>query len=892
MSTFLGLKHRLRALLFPAAHARDVAEEMRFHMELDVMHQGETRKAAVRFGNRTYYAEEVRRMTWLGALDVTRQDARHAWRGIVHSPAFTAMVVLTLALGIGVNAATFTVLDVLFLREPAGIEAPGEIRRFHVQHFNTGDGVPFYTQSMSYLMYREFAAAVGDSTNLALFQADNALRLGRHPRDPKVRGVYATSNYFRVLGARTVMGRVYNEAEDRLGAGAPVVVVSHRFWKTQLGADSAALGHDIDVGGTKHRVIGVLDPAFSGTELQASDIWIPLGTYPAPSWLKGPWWEEKFNMNGFRAVYRLRAGMNENQIVASSTQRIRALQRVLSPVKPDTQMTTFSSSLLEARGPGKPGYQTMISTRLAGVAIIVMLIACANVINLLLARAVRRRHEFSIRLALGISRSRLMRMLTTETLLLAFIATIPAVLAAWWGGTILRKLLLPDVQWYEAALSWRVIAFASGTALLAGIVAGIIPALQATSPDLNNELKSAARSGGAHRSRLRSGLVIMQAALSLVLLTGSALFVQSLRNVQALDIGFDADKLIFGSVRFAKGEAPPEPVLAAALSDVSARLRERPGVASIARGYNEPMRAMSWMDFFTVRDSMGSFKNRQPTFSHVSPGFFSTVGTRMLRGHDFSPNSAPGGVAAAEIVVNDALAKRLWPGEDPIGQCMHLVTRTSPCHIVVGVVDNARLNNVLEDKVALQFYLPFGSPAGVRYGTLVIVRTSGATTQTANELRNALRAAFPAGEPTVKTMSANLEPEYRPWQLGAKLFTSFGVLALVVALIGIYSTVSYSVAQRTHEFGVRIALGAQLGDLLRHVIGEGVRTVLLGIGAGVVLVLAGGRLVASLLYGVDPSDPSTMLAVALALLAAAALAAVVPAWRAARVNPLTALRAE
>lgn len=891
MSTFLGLKHRLRSLLFPAAHAKELAEEMQFHMELDTMHQGETKKAAIRFGNRTYYAEEVRRMTWLGALDVTRQDARHAWRGMLHSPAFTAMVVLTLALGIGVNAATFTVLDVLFLREPGGVQAPSEIRRFHVQHFNTGDGVPFYTQSMNYLMYREFAAAVGDPAKLALYSTDNSLRLGRHPRDPKVRGVYATSNYFRVLGAHTVIGRLYNEAEDRLGAGSPVVVVSHRFWKTQLGADSAALGHTLDVGGTKHTVIGVLDPAFGGTELQASDIWIPLAMFPAPSWVTGPWWEEKFNMNGFRALYRLEPGMNENQIVARATQRIRALQRVINPVRPDTQMNTFSGTLLEARGPGKQGYERLISTRLGGVAIIVMLIACANVINLLLARAVRRRHEFSIRLALGISRSRLMRMLTTETLLLAFIATIPAVLAAWWGGTILRQLLLPDVQWYDAALSWRVVLFAFGTALLAGLVAGIIPALQASRPDLNNELKSAARSGGGHRSRLRTTLVVMQAALSLVLLTGSALFVQSLRNVQALNIGFDAPHLIYGLVNFAKGETPPKAVVDAALTDISARLRDRAGVVSVARGWIEPMRGMSWMTFFTAHDSSGSFKHGQPTTSHVSPGYFSTVGMRMLRGRDFS-SAVSGSVAPAEVVVNDAFAKRLWPGEDALGQCIHLKTIDAPCSVVVGVVENARMNKVLEDEAALQFYLPFGSPGGVQYGELVVVRTNGSTSIAANELRNGLRAAFPAGEPSVRTMSESLEPEYRPWQLGAKLFTSFGILALVVALIGIYSTVSYSVAQRTHEFGVRIALGAQLGDLLRHVIGEGVRTVLLGVGAGVILVLAGGRLIASLLYGVDASDPWTMMTVALTLLAAAALAAVVPAWRAARVNPLTALRAE
>jgi putative ABC transport system permease protein len=891
MSTLLGLRHRLRALLFPAAHARDLVEEMRFHLELDEMHHGEARQAALRFGNRTYYQEEVRRMTWYGAFDVVRQDARFAWRGMLRKPGFTAMVVLTLALGIGVNAATFSVLDLLFLRGPGGIENASGLRRFHVQHFNTGDGVPFFSQALNYPTYRELAAATGDSTRTALFTTENRLRLGKHPRDPKVRGVYASASYFRVLGARTVMGRVYNDEEDRLGSGAPVVVVSHRFWKSRLGADSAALGKDIDIGGRLHKVVGVLDPRFGGVELQASDVWMPLAMIPVPRWVTGPWWEDARNMTRFRAIYRLAPGTSETEIALRATGRIRALQRTLYPQRPDTQMTVRMGGVLEARAPGKPGHERIISTRLGGVALIVMLIACANVINLLLARAVRRRHEFSIRLALGISPSRLMRLLTTEALLLALVALLPAVLAAWWGAALLRALLLPEVEWYEAALTWRVVAFAFGTAMLAGLIAGIIPALQSRNPDLNNALKAAARAGGAHRSRLRTGLVVMQAALSLVLLTGSALFVRSLHNVQAIDIGFDANRLVFGSVSFAEGEKPPAAVLDAALRDVAIRMQRRAGVESVARSWFEPMRGLSWLDFFTAHDSSGSFEHGAPTVSTVSPSFFTTVGMRVLRGRVFT-GSDVGGAAPPEVVVNEAMAKRLWPGEEAIGQCMRFKSRDSACHTVVGVAENARRDQVIEPDAALQYYIPLGSPAHRAFGETLILRTNGSSTLAVKELRDALRAALPSGEPSIQTMMENLEPEYRPWQLGARLFTSFGALALVVALIGIYSTVSYGVAQRTHEFGVRIALGARLGDLLRQVVGEGVRTVFLGIGAGVLLVLAAGRLIASLLYGVAANDPVTMALVAVTMLAAATLAAVVPAWRAARVDPVTALRSD
>ena len=885
MSLLLGLRHRLRALLFPAEHAREVEEEMRFHMELDEMHQGEMRTAALRFGNRTYYREEVRRMTWYGWLDIARQDTRYAWRSILRQPGFTAMVMLTLALGIGVNAATFTVLDLLFLHPPGGVEDARMVRRVYVENFNTGDGVPFTSQALSYPMYREVREAVGDTSKVALFGVDNKLRLGKHPRNPTVRAVYATSNYFRVLGAQASMGRVYGTEEDRFGSGAPVVVISHRFWKSQFGGDSTALGREIDFGGRMHRVIGILHPAFSGVELQASDVWIPLAMYPPPTWLKDSWWESS-NLIFLRALYRLQPDMSEDQIDLRATQRLRNFERTAFPKHPDTLMTVHSGSLLEARGPGSPEYQSLISTRLAGVALLVMLIAFANVTNLLLARAVRRRHEFAIRLALGVSRTRLVRMLTTETLMLALLATVPAVLMAAWGGTVLRNLLLPDVQWFGTAISVRAVAFAFGTAVIAGLIAGIIPAVQSSNPSLNNELKAATRTGGHHRSRLRSALVGTQAALSLVLLTGSVLFVRSLHNVQSLQIGFDADKLIFGSVKFAEGEKPPAPVIDAGLSDISSRLEGRAGVVSTARAWMQPMYGLTWITFFTAHDSSGSFERGEPTVSTVSRGFFSTVGMKMLRGRDFSGGAPP------EVVVNEAFAKRLWPGEDPIGQCMYIKTRQSSCHPVVGVVETARRNKVVDDEPALQYYLPLGSDSAARFGELMIVRTSGAGRAAANELRNGLRSAFPTGEPYVKTMTEQLEPEYRPWLLGASLFTAFGILALLVALVGIYSTVSYSVAQRTHEFGVRIALGASFRGLLRQVIGEGVRTVLVGVLVGVFLVLASGRLVTALLYGVEADDPITMAGVALTLLLASAVAAIVPAWRAARVDPLTALRSE
>lgn len=277
--------------------------------------------------------------------------------------------------------------------------------------------------------------------------------------------------------------------------------------------------------------------------------------------------------------------------------------------------------------------------------------------------------------------------------------------------------------------------------------------------------------------------------------------------------------------------------------------------------------------------------------SAVSPPFFRTVGLRILRGRSFLGEDAER--TPSEVIVNDAMAKLVWPGRDPIGECLRFKKRENPCFTVVGVVETARRTNVIENEPAAQFYIPLGSSATTASGATIIVRArDGQVAAASAELVQALRREFPNAATTVTSMTSNLEPEYRPWRLGASLFTSLGILAMIVAVIGIYGTVSYGVTQRTHEFGVRVALGAQVGDVVRQVLGEGLRTVFVGVGVGIVLALAAGRLMAAMLYGIAPRDPAVLAMVSAALLGAAAVAALVPAWRAARSDPLTALRAE
>jgi len=450
--------------------------------------------------------------------------------------------------------------------------------------------------------------------------------------------------------------------------------------------------------------------------------------------------------------------------------------------------------------------------------------------------------------------------------------------------------VLPDVRFLESPLDLRLVVATLALALVAGLVAGIVPALQASNPDLTRALKEGTRDGAVHRSRLRSALVMTQAALSVVLLTGAALFVQSLRNVRAVDIGYDAPSVIVASPHFDPGQGPPAAAQAAQMADVVRRFEGRPGVLGVARSSNAPMYGYSVTTLWIDDDSASDYKH-QPVINPVTSGFFAATGIRLLRGRVFEDAAG-----APEVVINKTMAEQQWPGVDPMRRCIRFDRAKGACYSVVGIVETARRSAIIEEPQP-QYYLSLSNlPAAMKtfgIATALEVRAApGWRSRIAAELKREIERAFPGGYAEVHMLSERIEQQYRPWRVGAVLFTGFGVLALAVALVGIYSTVSYGVSQRSHEFGVRIALGALFIDILRLVLGDGLRTVTIGVAVGIALAIAAGRLVASLLYGIAPSDPIVMLLVSLALLAVAALATLFPAWRAGRVDPMTVLRAE
>jgi predicted permease len=886
MSWIDGLRHRVRTVLRPGAYAQELADEFSHHRELHGAGGGSP------FGNATYHREETRRMTWLAWTDLLRQDVGYAWRSIRRTPAVTAMVVITLALGVGVNGAVFNVLDQLYLRDPAGVVNAGGVRRIWTKHTRTGGGPIFYSRAMAYPQYKVAAEQWGDTAALAVMTLRGDFKLGGTRAGVSTNVLFASANYFTLLGIRPFKGRFFTAAEAATGVVTNQIVLSHRYWQTALAGDEAIIGKRIKLDTSEWEVIGIAQPGFDGIDLRAEQAWAPLGSLPgavSARYETGSIWTSPRYLSFF-TFGRLPTGTSAVDFERRSTAAMRDANRQFYGAFADTLSTLSLGGIIESRGPATPRQEELIITRLQVVALIVLIIAVANVVNLLLARAVSRRREIAVRLALGISRARLVRLITIESVVLAMLAAVAALFTAWWGGSVLRTQLMSDITFVQPAIHAHVVWVTLGVALACGVLAGVIPALQFSKPELTADLKEGTRAGGRRRSRLRDGLLVAQAALSVTLLVGATLLVRTLRNIQSIDIGFDTSHVFYASAGYDPGTAPPMAERIARIQEVEQRMAGRNGVAAVGRTALFPMGGFSFWSFWWGSDSSQSLQKTPPVGFAVGAKFFEASGMRVLAGRTFDDGPA----AEGQLVVNDALAKLLWPGQDAIGQCVRFDKSTEPCTIVTGVVSTASRGELIEQPQP-QYYLPIGVKRTENMGgTILVVRTAPGANLAAVEAdaMALIKQALPNSYPQVRAMEEIVAPKYRPWRLGARLFAGVGLLALIVAVVGIYSTVAYSVGQRTHEFGVRIALGAQLRDIVNQVVGEGVRVVAVGIGIGVALAFAAGRLVKSLLYGVEPTDLSAMILAAVVLLGAAVAASVLPAWRAGRADPVGALRRE
>jgi predicted permease len=802
------------------------------------------------------------------------QDLRYALRTLSRSPGLVAAAVICLALGIGANATIFGVVDTLLFRAPPHIEDPGRVVRLYFQRHS-----PVFGSTMSsttgYPMYTLIRDSARAFDAVAAYTYSQNASLGRGAGARRVSVVLATASYFPLLGVKPALGRFYAADEDRIG-GLSLAVLSYEFWRAAFGGDSSVLGRRLQLGRGSYEVVGIAPQRFTGVNLQNVDVWVPL-TVATPE-LMGPG-----SMNSGSYFLQIIGRLGPGGRASAEREATLAFRAEDVYSSGDSMASVLLGPVQHARGP-EMSQNAKVSTWLAVVSVIVLLVACANVANLLLARSLQREREVAIRLALGSGWARLARQLLSESVVLALAGGIAALFVTLWTGPLIRVFLLPNIPALTGAVDGRVLAFTAAVAILAGLVAGIAPAWQLRNRDLTPALKAGAGEGRYQRSRLRSALLIGQMALTVVLIVGAGLFARSLRNVEGQDFGFDPAHTLVATMDLrAAGYSATE--INQLNLRILARLEALPGVEGAAATIGHPF---GWATGCRVsvpgRDSIPRLNAGGPYCQRVTPGYFAAMGT-PVRGRAFT--AADRGAPVA--VVSETMAGLLWPAETAIGKCF--VGSDKRCAEIVGVVPDARRFNAVED-VAMHFYVPFAEDSSA-FITALVLRVHGRPEDWVAPVRAAIQGAA-ANLPFAQVIPiADLvAPSIRPWRLGSAMFGAFALLALVLSAVGLYGVLAYTVAQRTHEMGVRVTMGAQGRDVRRLMVAQGVGIAALGAGLGALSALASGQVLSSLMYGVSPRDPLVLLGAALVPIVVAAVASYIPAWRASRVDPVIALRYE
>ena len=838
-------------------------------------------------GSATRNGSQAGAITWV--LGVWR-DVRFSLRGIIREPAFSASIILTLALGIGVNAAMFGVVDRLLLRGPEHVRDPERVRRLQIAFQPAGRDLQ-RTGAFGYATYTTLrAAAAFDAVAAYSVTPDGAL-FGRGIEARRINRGEATAGLFPLLGVTPELGRFYTDTEDDSIAPQRVVVIGYGLWQRDFGGRREVIGQPITIDNTTYSIVGVTPNGFTGPDLGRVDVWMPaslLGRSRVTNWTTSwnAWW--------LQVVVRLKPGVTAEAADAEATALFRGAYAG------SDKSRTVASLSVRPLAVGRDGVESMesrVSTWLWIVAGIVLLVACANAVNLVLAHQIRQRREVAVRLALGAGPSRIVRFLLAESLTLSLAGGVAGLGVAYGVASFMRRWLIPGVEWSHAPLDVRVLVLSIALSVIAGLTVGLLPAWRATAPGLVAFLKTGVREGGGRRSRTRAALTMAQAALSALLLVGSGLFVVSLERIRAMDLGLQPDRVLTFIVQRASMAAIADPVerqrererRAAFYPDVLERLRQRPDIEAVSLTIGLPF-TVGFGDDIRVpgRDVIPQLKGGGPYSNAVSADYFRTVGTRIVRGRAFT--AADRGGSAPVAIVNETMAAALWPNEDAIGKCFS-IAQSPACAEIVGIAADTRQAMLRED-AAMAFYVPLGQEQGIT-GAQLLVRPRGDAGRTLTEVRQLLMSL----DPTILFVNAVLlqdrvEPLVRPWQLGATMFSLMGFLALVVAALGLYSLLSYLVTHRAHEIGVRMALGARPVDIARLVVREGLALTVGGVVAGFGLAIVGSGLVEPLLFDTSPREPVVFAAVATALLATAVLAMLRPAARARRVNPVDAMRTE
>lgn len=814
------------------------------------------------------------------------QDVRYGVRSLRHAPAFTWAVIAVLALGIGANATMFGVIDRLLLRPPAQVRDPARV--VSVQFVRTVEGRENRQDYLSFPIYLEAKSATDAFGDVAAYTPSN-VSMGTGPDARPLQGMRVSANFFSLLGVRPAAGRFFVAAEDQ-PSPPNVVVISHGLWQREFAGAASVVGQTMPIGDAPFTIVGVAPEGFTGLARTAVDVWVPLTTGVAAQ--EYARWTAGRDAFWLLAVGRLEDGVTPERAAAAAT----------LPLREGLRRGGMSEARIAERQPRIGLVSVLPREALAGdpdakvamllglVSVLVFGIACANVSSLQLARALRRRREMALRATLGATRRRLLAQLAAETMVLALAGGVAALLVARLGATLVRDVLFTSFDWSVSVTDGRLLGFTLLASVVAGLVIGVLPLRHALVADLTPALKDGARAGHGGRTRTRAVLLVVQTALSVMLLVGTGLFVRSLAQVRRLPVGMETERVLLADVRTTG--MPYTTAQRLALYDALERSARRlPGVEQAALATSLPF-YMSWAERVRLpgRDSVPTVRDGGPYFTGVSDGFFTTMGMRLLEGRGVEAGDRAG--TARVAVVNESMARLYWPGTSAIGQCLLIGDDAASCTQVVGVVANARRQNLIEDP-SLQFFLPIEqAPAWVDTRVLVLRPSAGARAAV-QSLRDALQRAD-AGLPYVRLRPLDdlIAPETRSWRLGATMFAAFGVLALVLAAVGLYGLLTYDVGQRRHEIGVRVALGASAGEITRHIFADGLRLVAAGAVVGIALTLAAGRFVEPLLFETSARDPRIIAGVVALLFAVALLAMLPPTRRAVRVDPVGVLRGE
>src|SRR5688572_11492373 len=884
---------------------RDVDAEVALHIDLraeqlvrhglnplDARHEAERR-----FGSLTALrsleqsaSRRDRRMSFRDWLDSVAQDVRYALRCLRREPAFTGFAVATLALGIGANAAMYGVVDRLLLRGPDHVLEPDRLVRF-----TTTENRPTIGEVTSawagYVLYDNLRQHATAFSGVAAYKVDDAV-FGKGRDSRLVRGGAATAGFFPLLGVRPALGRFIQPDEDDTVSPSAVVVLGDAFWRSQFGSDRKIIGQSIIIDSEPHTVIGIAPRGFTGVELARVDVWVPM-SYASRNTTTN--WPRAWNSQWLYVVGRLKPGVSMAAASDDATRTHRATYD-----GPPTRLTAkarIDATPIRYTNKGEESNEVLVSRWLIGVTLIVLLIACSNVANLLLARAIRRQGEVGVRMALGAGRGRLARLFVTESLLVATLGGALSLAVAAFLAVTIRAQLLANIEWTSSPVSGRVLLLSFAVTLVVGLIVGAAPALHAA----RGSLLRAMQRGSAQGRRLGVGAwpTVLQATLTAILLIGAGLFVQSLHRARSAPLGFESERVLVAVIAFAGlGDATFEEYLAGrarrneAWRQALARLQERPDVEKAALAVGSPFGNAFGVDLSVPGlDSLPTLGGGGPYISAVSADYLATVGTRLIRGRAFLPTEGKG--TERVVVVNETMARTLWPQQDALTKCLHIGADTMPCSQVVGIVEDARRSNLREEP-AMQYYIPLGQEEDLGFGGSVLMIRPKTTPREFAPI--AERTIYETGAIVDRVQTwpirERIDPLLRPWKLGATVFTLGGVLALLVAALGLYSVMSYSVAQRTREMGVRIALGASSRTIVSMVVRQGVVLAALGVAGGIVVAILVGTRLQNLLFDTSPRDVTIIGSAAFVLISAAAAASFWPALRAGRVDPMRALKSD